>query len=402
MFSYFIFFSISFFHLISYTISFSPLTYESTHQGFAIQVKINFGIHYGKPHIPTFTSLLDINANKTIIHSSVLSYDIISHYSQNQVNGISDNINCIIMNQNTYFDNQDLGYKVYILTNSSTDMYSTDSLPLAHNVEDSDFSVLHSLLRQNKISYLRFRLSPSTSKLYLGGLPYDALYSTYKQSIKINELYYTWGANLSSFAFDYENGIDFYYVNNYDNYAYFTTRSIYVTLHQKVFNFIGNNVLRKFIYNKTCDEYKSFGRKTFICKCSVIEDLPYTYLTFNKQHHIGIHLSKLFRKCKSTDETTESVIQSYHDNLYKNDSITEIGTYFIQQFETEFDLETKEIHFYSEEEFPTGDILNGVSTHKHQNKLAFNSTQIKKIIIYNIIVIICGFLIEIIFKYLNN
>ena len=132
-------------------------------------------------------------------------------------------------------------------------------------------------------------------------------------------------------------------------------------MNKRLFDFIKDNVLRRFIGTNSCSVNQLLDKAVFVCSCSVLHKLPYIYFTFNNEQHIGIYMNKLFKECSdlnSTIEKSDSFIRIGYEKEYENEQIIEIGTYFLQEFEIEFDIEQKEISLYSKYDFLKGSILD--------------------------------------------
>ena len=352
---------ILFLYHLKNTYMISPIQFEKTNQGFLIPSKIDLNPHYKTTYISSFFSLLDINANKTLIRSTLINKQIFNNFPQQTIQISTNLINCFLLENSIFFGDQLFPYEYCAFVNEIDDKYSTESLPLSHIIQNTKMSALHSLLNRKEISSLKFHLSSSNSKLYIGGLPKYKLKNYYVQPIEINPLYNTWGANLSSITFEYETDKSFLYINNFGNYSYFTTKSAYITVNKRLFDFIKENVLRRFIVTNSCSVNQLLDKAVFVCSCSILHKLPYIYFTFNNEQHIGIYMNKLFKECSdlnSTIEKSDSFIRIGYEKEYENEQIIEIGTYFLQEFEIEFDIEQKEINFYSKYDFLKGNILD--------------------------------------------
>ena len=132
---------------------------------------------------------------------------------------------------------------------------------------DEDFSIVHSLYNQKKISHKLFAFIPATNQedgyFIIGGITDDKNYK-YKGSLNVNSKYNIWGNTLKRISIgDEKYDIDVYAQIHSSHYDIVTSKRFFI--------FILNTVLKEDIMNKNCERLTEGFKKGMIeCNRTVI------------------------------------------------------------------------------------------------------------------------------------
>ena len=128
-----------------------------------------------------------------------------------------------------------------------------ESLPFAYKFNDESFSLTHQLYKKKLISRLSFSLvnmNTTQKSLVFGKPPID----TKKESANLNvkSQYNTWGSDLSYIFIDRVSYLskNTYYKNKY--YSFFDTGIAGMLVPTDFYNFLMENVFKKYIETKQC------------------------------------------------------------------------------------------------------------------------------------------------------
>ena len=222
-----------------------------------------------------------------------------------------------------------------------TSLYNTnlESLPFAYKFNDESFSLTHQLYKKKLISQLSFSLVNKKKKkksLVFGKPP-----SLSKESAQLNvkSQYNTWGSDLS---YIFINRVSYlskntYYKNNY--YSFFDTGISGILVPKDFYDFLMENVFKKYIESKQCDYSLFSERFYFVCDNNVIDEIPDLIFVFENKG-IRIKAKYLFSKMGINSDFLIT------ENTVMNNTFI-FGTAFISEFDTIFDYENNKISFFS-------------------------------------------------------
>ena len=222
-----------------------------------------------------------------------------------------------------------------------TSLYNTnlESLPFAYKFNDESFSLTHQLYKKKLISQLSFSLvnTKNNQKSLVFGKPP----SLSKESAQLNvkSQYNTWGSDLS---YIFINRVSYlskntYYKNNY--YSFFDTGIAGMLVPTDFYNFLMENVFKKYIETKQCGNIVFSERFYFVCDNDVIDKIPDLIFVFEDKG-LRIKSKYLFSKMGQNSDFRIS-----ENTVMENTFI--LGTSFISEFDTIFDYESNKISFFS-------------------------------------------------------
>ena len=215
-----------------------------------------------------------------------------------------------------------------------------ESLPFAYKFNDESFSLTHQLYKKKLISRLSFSLvnmNTTQKSLVFGKPPID----TKKESANLNvkSQYNTWGSDLSYIFIDRVSYLskNTYYKNKY--YSFFDTGIAGMLVPTDFYNFLMENVFKKYIETKQCGNIVFSERFYFVCDNDVVDKIPDLIFVFEDKG-LRIKSKYLFSKMGQNSDFRIS-----ENTVMENTFI--LGTSFISEFDTIFDYESNKISFFS-------------------------------------------------------
>ena len=240
-------------------------------------------------------------------------------------------------------------YQIYLPTNLKT-VYS--GLSFSYNNCDNGFSLIYALKDKNLIEHLQYSFVPTDiekGNLYVGGLPSDVINNKQKAQCNINNE--RWGCDLSEVIMNNRR-----YRNNHN--AFFQAKYKYIYAPKEYIDFLYYNIFKEFFDDNKCSvsTYFNDNYKSFECDyiASLFNKLPSNFIFIFDNTQYIIPLYSLVYKYKDLG-----------DNVYFKFGIVEaleetekdvwmFGSSFLTHYISSFDYETKQITFYSDEPFITG------------------------------------------------
>lgn len=241
---------------------------------------------------------------------------------------------------------------VYLIdTEISEGNYLTSFLGLSYKVEKEDYSFIHTLKKQNKISKLSFAFDRSSfsynlKPIYFGGIPSEMI-SKYKYQafFKVNETYNTWGVDLQKVTFTYKGKNYSEYINTHYTYLNVNTNIIYGP--RSFFAFINQTYFNQFYQNQTCS-YRISSNTIEYITCFLGEIFIFPEITFIiGGYKFSFHYDSLFTRLDRGDFASFNI----HLNLRDKEEKWMIGFSLFEQYLVNFDYEEKMITFYDSKPF---------------------------------------------------
>ena len=285
------------------------MTYDYT---FIRQVSVEDSLLKDKP-------TLTINHHNSIQRVPFLTDDIYLPQTQNTIHGF----NCLVIPSS-----------------------SSSSIGLAATIENKDTSFIYQLYKKGFIEHLIFSLDTVTrrkknSVIYFGGVPEESIRNKYKTTIKIDSTNNKWGIRLNEIYF----GNHQYKYNNKD-FAFINIGNDRIFAPKRIVEHLSETIFKGYVQNATC-VITIKGEKQFInCPCNVVETFPNMTFVFDRYHFI-LEPQKLFVKVEAGMNCLFLIQKNYLP--YEDTNTWFIGNFFLDKFVTEFNYETKEINFYTDE-----------------------------------------------------
>ena len=230
-------------------------------------------------------------------------------------------------------------YLKYYTNNFNTNL---ESLPFAYKFNDESFSLTHQLYKKKLISRLSFSLvnmNTAQKSLVFGKPP--SIIDTKKESANLNvkSQYNTWGSDLSYIFIDRVSYLskNTYYKNKY--YSFFDTGISGMLVPTDFYNFLMENVFKKYIETKQCGNVLFSEQFYFVCDNDVVDKIPDLIFVFENKG-LRIKSKYLFSKMGQNSDFLIS-----KNTVMENTFI--LGTSFISEFDTIFDYENNKISFFS-------------------------------------------------------
>ena len=217
-----------------------------------------------------------------------------------------------------------------------------DSIGLAFDNTNQEHSFLFKLKENNHISHLGFGFFHSikgvTSRgdVLFGEIPEQYTINKNKFSFKIDLDKKKWGSYIQKIII---GNLE----NNYEQkeyYGVFNTNQRYISVPEKVFQWLENIVFIDFINKDICKVEKYF----ISCKAGKLSDFPDMSILLH-DHIFKLSPNELFIYTGAS----YYFIMNKEKNLKENEWI--LGTPLLKKYESYFDVENKEISFFSSDNF---------------------------------------------------
>ena len=341
---------------------------------FTIDLKHNFNFGTNFKYIKELSQTIEtVSIEKVTIDSTLYSNAVL----------LQDSICLTLTNQTIIHMNE-----FYFYDLEQTGLFFVDRISLARfNNENKHFSILHMLHNKGYIKTLSFAFMPhddignnketlKNGTLFLGGIPVEYTLNKTKASCKCDITKSYWSCLIMKIQignkvhYNFENGINLYFRVNKDDF-YFPTQ---------IYESIVNEIFSPLFIKDIC-RYEKYTQRTK-CSCNnILHNYSFPQVTI-----ILNGMSLVF-------DNTDNLFLRYHDICYffisphDNDEFI-IGTKILQEFITEFNIETNDITFYSD---------NHIKIYTHNNTKNYHCKILYCIIyfllsifiVYNILILKC-------------
>ena len=312
--------------------------YEIKKGNIFIDISLSNGKHY--------ETYIDLKYNATLLANDSLPQPL---SSLDELYIVRETAKVLVNKVNIDFnlENNVIPMNIYTLPKFVLNVVSSNCLSLRYKYNDESFSFIHQLKINNFIDKKQFTIIPSpyrqNGKIIFGELPYDYVSNLYSHSVPVIQSKEQWGINLN-YVYIKTNKSDKYVYTN-TNYTYLQSKEQYIRAPQNFMNLFSSYLSAH--YNEFHCIYVK-GR--FNCHCDSILKL------FNSIHFVinekdfSIPIDKFYER----EQYPFNLGPTGYCSLLLSPSDTDewiLGTSFLNNYITNFDIDNSAVTFYSKNEF---------------------------------------------------
>ena len=301
-----------------------------------IDLSLSNDIHY--------ETYIDLKHNATILPN-----DSLSLHSLEELHVVRENAKVLVnkVKTNLILDTNVVPMTIYTLPKFVLSIFSANCLSLLHKYKDESFSFIHQLKDNNFIDKNQFSIIPSSymnnnNKIVFGELPTNYVSSLYSHSVPVIDNREQWGINLNYV----------YIKTNYDKYVYTNMNYTYLQSKEKYIRAPEHfmTLFSQYLSSHYDDFHCLYVKGRFNCHCNSIFKIfkSIHFVIEGKDFPISIDN---FYEC---EEYPFNLGPTGYCSLLLSPSDTNewiIGTTFLEQFITNFDMDNKLVTFYSKTPF---------------------------------------------------
>lgn len=249
-----------------------------------------------------------------------------------------------------------LHYNVYVLKNNYTN-HDNESIPLPIQYNELQFSFLHEAFNQKLIDKLSFTIEPKATHqegvIHFGSIP-KTLTANKNKHTCINDNYLYWGCNLN-----------YIYFGEYGNYSNLYEIKSKVKFHSDSSLFYVPKSFLEWtemtIFKDGFDEHvctkKTLLHYTFIeCKCEYFHKvLENVFFSFDDKE-FRFNTTEIYDVFGAGGECLFYFI---YNIKIKDENLWSFGTFFLDEYVTQFDYDKKSVTFYTHQEVYKGRDFKG-------------------------------------------
>ena len=340
--------------LILINFSYCDYIFSMNYSKFLGPIRIKMNISHGDDTYEKETSFhLDLNLNYTWISKFfVKKYNFIRNSSKYEhINLTIEDLgkaNALILKDNFYLKSS-VKKKDVILNDFNfylfeiKDFVGFDSIGLSHKIDNSSFSFIYQLKKQNIINKLNFAIYEKTiygGLIFFGGIPKEIIKNKRKGTCYINRNINSWNCKLNKVC---------NYINNYE--ADFNINIDCILAPKDYINYLRYIFFDKYknlsLCNETFDDSLYPKNKTyFICNITKFKNISPLIFDFIN-----------FKLLLNFDDLIQGDTLMIQSNEYNHNKWF-IGNIFLRKIITQFDLENHSISFYGDSNSVIGNNKN--------------------------------------------
>ena len=277
-----------------------------------------------------------------------------------------------------------LNYTVYVLQNNYSNN-DNESIPFPIQYNDVQLSLLHQAFNQKLINKLSFTIEPNANHqegvVHFGSIPKSLTVNTIKHTCR-NDNYLFWGCNLN-----------YIYFGKYGNYSNvfeikskvkFHTDSSLFYVPRRFLEWTQTTIFKDGFDERICSK-KTLLHYSFIeCRCEYFHKvLENVFFSFDDKEF-------KFNRTEIYDvfgAGGECLFYFIYNSKIKDENVWSFGTFFLDEYITQFDYDKKSVTFYSHQPVYKGRYFK---TSNNSNKCVIVITMIIIVlgIVFNVISLI--------------